>query len=141
MSFQSDSEAIRGQLFDNWDVGNPVSPTPTIIVPNRADDKHNDEPWVELNIVYGERTPQSVVNGSVYGVGSIIIDIAVPLHNGEIIGLKLVDHIKSIFSNIQFGNNGNIWTDSTSLNAEGFVKNNFYIIKTETIFHVTDCNN
>ena len=129
--FVEERLSIGARLSDNWGVGNPVVPTPYILWPNSDDKRPNKEPWIAFYLVPGDKMPASVVNGSVYGVGAIVVDIAIPLNIADILAYKLADHISSIFHNVRFGN---IWTDSVNINKEGFVKGNFYMLKTFLTF-------
>ena len=135
-AFLEERQSIGNRLNDNWGVSNPVAPTPYILWPNADDKRPNKEPWIAFYLVTGNKIPASIVNGSVYGVGSIVIDIAIPLNIADILAYKLADHIMSIFHNVQFGS---VWTESVNINNEGFVKDNFYILKTETIYHIKTC--
>ena len=128
------------QLTNNWSINNPVSPVPAIIWPNVDDDKSNHSHWIEFIFVPGDLTPQSTVNGRLRGVGSMVIDIATPTNIGVNDSFYLADHIGDIFSNKVLGDKANrIHMQSVKIHKEGVVHNNFWMLKTETIFHLNTC--
>lgn len=136
MGFASENQIIKELIFNNWEINNPVAPTPIIIIPNRPEDVP-DGCYAELNIISGEKTLASVLGGQANGVGSIIFTINIPLHSGESVGLQLADHIGKILNNKVLKNN--IWTETLSILNKSVVSENHYRIITQTIFHTYSC--
>lgn len=136
MGFAAESQTIKKLIFDNWEVNNPVSPAPKIIIPNRQENV-TDGYYTELDIVPGERMLASVVGGRRRGVGSIIFIINVPLHSGESVGLQLADHMAKILEHKTLDNN--IWTKALSILNKSEINENHYQIITQTIFNTYSC--
>jgi hypothetical protein len=136
MGFVAEHQTIKRLIFDNWGVNNPISPTPTIIIPNRQKNAMNGY-YAELDIVSGERMLASVLGGRKRGVGSIIFIINVPLHSGESVGLQLADHMANILDHKTLENN--IWTKALSILNKSEINENHYQIITQTIFNTYSC--
>lgn len=139
MSFASIEEDVKRLIFDNWDIGNPVTPSPIIIIENRAEDTPDDVIngyYAELYIVFGESTPASVLDGTEEGVGQIVFTINIPLHAGKKIGLDLAWHIRNIIKHKVFDN---AWTSVLSILHQAKKDENHYQIITTTPLYTRFC--
>lgn len=138
MGFVSENKTIRELIFDNWEINNPVSPTPAIITPNRPKEDANGY-YTELAIVSGERMESSVLGGRKRGVGSIIFIINAPLHSGDMVSLQLVGHMAKILDFKTLENN--IWIGALSIisKPKPKINHNHYQTITQTIFNTYSC--
>jgi hypothetical protein len=133
MGFYNDEAVIIQKTVDKWNVNNPVIPAPHLNYPNVEDEKPDNEIWARLTIQGGNRTPLGSTNRSTSGIGSIIFQIFIPLHQDIKYGLRLADHISDMFDVLDLGSS--IWTDATKIEQIGVDNDTWYQINTTTIFH------
>lgn len=142
-NFENDIQRIMQHIVDNWNINNPLSPTPYIALPNLESQRPDNEIWVRLTIQNSNRKPISSVSRATAGIGIIIFQIFIPLHLGDSNGIALADHIANFISVVQI--DSGLWTDAAevknvgidSVGTDGF---SWYQVNVETIFHSHHCN-
>jgi len=133
MGFLNDESVIIQKIVDKWDVNNPIVPTPHLNYANIQDNKPDNAIWARVTIQGGNRVPLGSTNRSTSGIGSIIFQIFIPLHQDIKYGLMLADHVSDIFDSLDLGDS--VWTDATKIEQIGVDTNTWYQINTTTIFH------